>query len=64
MGDWFATVLFWRPLVALFVKKAALLPVMMPFASLDTVAGSRSGRGRCWCPRHRRIVGSRPKQPR
>ena len=37
-GDWFATVVFWRPQVALFVSKPTLLPVFVPFAP----AASRS----------------------
>ncbi len=32
LGDWYATVLFWRPQVALFVNEQTLLPVLMPFA--------------------------------
>ncbi|MGQ0825478.1 MAG: DUF6933 domain-containing protein [Actinomycetota bacterium] len=37
LGDWYATVLFWKPQVALFVSEATLLPVLMPFASAATV---------------------------
>jgi hypothetical protein len=32
LGDWYATVLFWKPHVALFVNEATLLPVLMPLA--------------------------------
>lgn len=32
LGDWYATVLFWRPQVALFVNEQTLLPVLMPLA--------------------------------
>jgi hypothetical protein len=32
LGDWYATVLFWRPQVALFVNESTLLPVLMPLA--------------------------------
>lgn len=32
LGDWFATALFWRPQVALFVNQRTLLPVFMPLA--------------------------------
>jgi hypothetical protein len=32
LGDWFATVMFWRPQVALFVNATTLLPVFMPLA--------------------------------
>jgi hypothetical protein len=32
LGDWYATVLFWRPQVALFVNEQTLLPVLMPYA--------------------------------
>jgi hypothetical protein len=32
LGDWYATVLFWRPLVALLVNEQTLLPVLMRLA--------------------------------
>jgi uncharacterized protein DUF6933 len=32
LGPWYATVLRWRPTVALFVNGSALLPVFTPFA--------------------------------
>jgi len=32
LGDWFATALFWRPQVALFVNQRTMLPVFMPLA--------------------------------
>jgi hypothetical protein len=37
LGDWFATVMFWRPQVALFVNATTLLPVFMPLAPAATV---------------------------
>ncbi len=37
LGDWFATVLFWRPQVALFVNATTLLPVFTPLAPAATV---------------------------
>ncbi len=37
LGDWYATVLFWRPQVALFVNESTLLPVLMPLAPAGTV---------------------------
>lgn len=37
LGDWYATVLFWRPQVALFVDQRTLLPVLVPFAPASTV---------------------------
>lgn len=37
LGDWYATVLFWKPQVALFVNEATLLPVLVPFAPAATV---------------------------
>lgn len=37
LGDWYATVLRWRPQVALFVSETTLLPVLMPFAPARTV---------------------------
>jgi hypothetical protein len=39
LGDWYATVLFWRPQVALFVNESTLLPVLMPLAPAGTVTG-------------------------
>lgn len=32
LGNWYATVLFWRPQVALLVNEKTLLPVLMPLA--------------------------------
>jgi hypothetical protein len=32
LGDWYATVLFWRPQVALFVNEKTLLPVIVRLA--------------------------------
>ena len=32
LGAWYATVLFWRPQVALFVNETTLLPVLVPLA--------------------------------
>jgi hypothetical protein len=32
LGDWYATALFWRPQVALFVNETTLLPVLVPLA--------------------------------
>ncbi len=37
LGDWYATVLFWKPQVALFVDERTLLPVLIPFAPAATV---------------------------
>ncbi len=37
LGDWYATALFWRPQVALFVNEATLLPVLMPLAPAATL---------------------------
>lgn len=37
LGSWYATVLFWRPHVALFVNELTLLPVLMPFAPSATL---------------------------
>ena len=30
LGEWYATVIFWRPQVALFVSETTLLPVFVP----------------------------------
>jgi hypothetical protein len=32
LGHWYATAVFWRPQVALFVNEATLLPVLVPLA--------------------------------
>lgn len=37
LGSWYATVLFWRPQVALFVNEAALLPVLVPLAPASSL---------------------------
>ena len=37
MGQWYATALFWKPQVALFVSEPTLLPVLMPLAPAATV---------------------------
>lgn len=37
LGDWYATALFWRPQVALFVNESTLLPVLMPLAPAATM---------------------------
>jgi len=36
-GDWYANVLFFKPLLALFVNEATLLPVLVPFAPAATL---------------------------
>lgn len=37
LGDWYATVWFWRPQVTLFVNDLTLLPVLLPMAPASTV---------------------------
>ncbi len=37
LGDWYATVWFWRPQVVLLVSEVTLLPVLMPLAPAATV---------------------------
>ncbi|MGH9918282.1 MAG: DUF6933 domain-containing protein [Nitrososphaerales archaeon] len=37
LGTWYATVLFWRPQVALFVNERTLFPVMVPLAPASGV---------------------------
>jgi hypothetical protein len=32
LGQWYATAVFWKPQVALFVNESTLLPVLMPLA--------------------------------
>jgi len=36
MGQWYATALFWKPQVALFVNEPTLLPVLVPLAPAAT----------------------------
>ena len=38
LGDWYATVLFWKPQLALLVNERTLLPVVMPLAPASTLA--------------------------
>lgn len=37
LGDWYATVLFWKSQVALLVNEQTLLPVLMPLAPATTL---------------------------
>jgi hypothetical protein len=37
LGPWYATVLFWRPRVALLVNESTLLPVLLPLAPASTL---------------------------
>ena len=37
LGSWYATLLFWRPQVALFVNETTLLPVLVPLAPASSV---------------------------
>jgi hypothetical protein len=37
LGDWYATVLFWRPQLGLFVNEATLLPLLVPLGPLATL---------------------------
>jgi hypothetical protein len=36
-GEWYATAIFWKPQVALFVNETTLLPVLMPLAPAATL---------------------------
>jgi hypothetical protein len=38
LGNWYATALFWKPQVALFVNERTLLPVFMPLAPASSLA--------------------------
>ncbi|HMR94466.1 MAG TPA: hypothetical protein PKE05_02930 [Microthrixaceae bacterium] len=38
LGNWYATALFWKPQVALFVNEATLLPVLLPLAPAKSLA--------------------------
>jgi hypothetical protein len=37
LGQWYATAMFWKPQVALFVNEPTLLPVLMPLAPAATL---------------------------
>ena len=37
LGQWYATAVFWKPQVALFVNEVTLLPVLMPLAPAATL---------------------------
>jgi hypothetical protein len=37
LGEWYATALFWKPQVALFVNEPTLLPVLLPLAPAATL---------------------------
>ena len=37
LGNWYATALFWKPQVALFVNERTLLPMLMPLAPASPV---------------------------
>ena len=43
-GAWYATVLFWRPQLVLFVNETTLLPVFVPLAAAATVIDRFPGR--------------------
>ena len=38
LGNWYATVLFWKPQLALLVNERTLLPVLMPLAPASNLA--------------------------
>ena len=38
LGNWYATVLFWKPQLALLVNEQTLLPVLMSLAPVSTLA--------------------------
>jgi hypothetical protein len=38
LGNWYATALFWKPQLALFVNEKTLLPVLMPLAPAASLA--------------------------
>lgn len=38
LGNWYATALFWKPQVALFVNEVTLVPVLVPLAPATSLA--------------------------
>jgi hypothetical protein len=43
LGNWYATVVFWKPQAAIFVNEVTLLPVVVPLAPTATVIGRFPG---------------------
>jgi hypothetical protein len=37
LGQWYATAVYWKPQIALFVNEPTLLPVLMPLAPAATL---------------------------
>jgi hypothetical protein len=37
LGDWYGTVLFWKPQLALLVNERTLMPILMPLAPASTL---------------------------
>lgn len=37
LGNWYATIIFWRPQVALFVNETTRLPMLVPYAPASTL---------------------------
>lgn len=51
LGSWYATAVFWKPQVALFVNEATLLPVLMSLAPTATLTDRFPAPCRsCWPP--------------
>ncbi len=49
LGSWYATVLFWKPQVALLVNERTLVPVLLPLGPAGRIAnGSRTRWAGCW----------------
>ena len=46
LGSWYATILFWKPQVALLVSERTLLPVLMPLVPAATLARRFPGQPR------------------
>ena len=38
LGDWYGTVLFWKPQLALLVNERTLMPILLPLAPASTLA--------------------------
>jgi hypothetical protein len=56
LGDWYATVLFWKPQLVLLVNERTLLPALMPLAPAGTLL-ERVG------PELRRVLGAHGIDP-
>lgn len=51
LGQWYATAMFWKPQIALFVNEPTLLPVLLPLAPAATLLARSPNRSPRCSPR-------------